>query len=287
MTKLNIRFFSKPKLQGIRLKRNFGSKFTSFSLLAMFFLLQSCVPTKRLEYLQHGESGNREFDLKRSDYKVQRNDILNISIRTFDPETANYFNLTNVNQNNMFQGGDILFYLQGYTVDYTGNIQLPILGDVYVENLDINEIQELIEKELTAFFTDEATFVTVQLAGIRFSIVGEVNMPGKYVLYQNQVNIFEALASAGDISMVGDRKEVMVIRQDSNGVHTYELDLTDAEVLAEENFFIQPNDIINVKPLPQKSLGIGTTGFQTFTQIFSVAVSAITLVIAINSLSNS
>lgn len=263
-------------------------KFRPF-ILSLFgmVMLHSCVPTKRLEYLQHNEQQKRDFGLQRSDYKVCRNDILNISIRTFDSETAGLFNLTNPYQNNMLQGGDLLFYLQGYAINEQGEIELPVLGNVYVENKDVHEIKLIIEKRLSQYFMDEATFVTVQLAGIRFSIIGEVNNPGKYVLFQNQVNIFEALATAGDISMVGDRKEVMIIRQDSLGVHTFELNLTEANVLSDPNYFIQPNDVINVKPLPQKSLGIGTTGFQTFSQLFSVAASAITLIIAINSISNS
>ena len=114
--------------------------------------------------------------------------------------------------------------------------------------------------------------------------MGEVNSPGKYVIYQNQVNIFEALALAGDISMVGDRKQVMVVRQMPEKSETFYLDLTDAQVINDPHFFIQPNDIINVQPLRQKSLGIGTTGFQTFSQLFSLLASTITLIIAINSL---
>lgn len=277
----------------ISMKNLLGERKNTFIRLKPFILsiiwfvvLQSCVPTKRLEYLQHNEGQDREFELQRLDYKVNRNDILNISIRTYDSETAGYFNLTNPNQNNMLQGGDLLFYLQGYSIDQKGEIELPIIGKVYVEHKNVHEIKADIEKQLAQYFMDEAIFVTVQLAGIRFSIVGEVNQPGKYVLFQNQVNIFEALASAGDVSMVGDRKEIMIIRQDSLGVHTFELDLTDASVLSNPNYFIQPNDVINVKPLPQKSLGIGTTGFQTFSQLFSVAISAITLVIAINSITN-
>jgi polysaccharide export outer membrane protein len=215
---------------------------------------------------------------------LQANDILSITIRSYDLETSQYFNIANTSNQNGLQAGDILFYLQGYSVDLEGKINLPILGQVDVAGKTIAEIQDLVETALKPYFTEEAVNVTVQLAGIRYAVVGEVNRPGKYVVYQNQVNIFEALANAGDISIVGDRKEVMIVRQMPEKVETFYLDLTDSRVINDPHYFIQPNDIINVQPLRQKSFGIGTTGFETFSQLLSVVASTITLIIAINSL---
>ncbi|MGK0136879.1 MAG: polysaccharide export outer membrane protein [Algoriphagus sp.] len=254
----------------------------NIALVALMILFGSCVPSKRLTYLQEGEE-KPDYQLQRSSYLLQPNDILSITIRSYDLETSQYFNISN-NSNQVLQVGDILFYLQGYSVDLEGNINIPILGQVDVEGKTIAEIQVLVETALKPYFTEEAVNVTVQLAGIRYAVVGEVNRPGKYVVYQNQVNIFEAIANAGDISIVGDRKEVMIVRQMPEKVETFYLDLTDSRVINDPHYFIQPNDIINVQPLRQKSLGIGTTGFQTFSQLFSLLASTITLIIAINSL---
>jgi polysaccharide export outer membrane protein len=226
-----------------------------------------------LTYLQEGEA-KPDYKLQRSSYLLQANDILSITIRSYDMETSQYFNISNTSNQNGLQAGDILFYLQGYSVDLEGKINLPILGQVDVAGNTIAEIQVIVETALKPYFTEEAVNVTVQL----------VNRPGKYVVYQNQVNIFEALANAGDISIVGDRKEVMIVRQMPEKVETFYLDLTDSRVINDPHYFIQPNDIINVQPLRQKSLGIGTTGFQTFSQLFSLLASTITLIIAINSL---
>jgi polysaccharide export outer membrane protein len=252
------------------------------ALIGLAFFIGSCVPIKRLTYLQEGEA-KPDYKLQRSSYRLQANDILSINIRSYDLETSQYFNIS-TNSNQGLQAGDILFYLQGYSVDLVGNINLPILGQVAVTGKTIAEIQVLVETALKPYFTEEAVNVSVQLAGIRYAVVGEVNSPGKYVIYQNQVNIFEALANAGDISIVGDRKEVMIVRQMPEKVETFYLDLTDSRVINDPHYFIQPNDIINVQPLRQKSLGIGTTGFQTFSQLFSLLASTITLIIAINSL---
>jgi polysaccharide export outer membrane protein len=252
-------------------------------LLGLLYLMVSCVPLKRLTYLQENEA-KPDYKLQRSSYRLQANDILSITIRSYDIETSQYFNISNTSNQGGLQAGDILFYLQGYSVDLAGKIYLPIVGQVVVAGKTIAEIQVLVETALKPYFSEEAVNVTVQLAGIRYAVVGEVNSPGKYVVYQNQVNIFEALANAGDISIVGDRKEVMIVRQMPEKVETFYLDLTDSRVINDPHYFIQPNDIINVQPLRQKSLGIGTTGFQTFSQLFSLLASTITLIIAINSL---
>ncbi len=258
-------------------------------LLLLFALsfFASCVPKKRLTYLQENKENKADYKLQRSAYKVQPNDILSITVRSFDLETSQMFNIANQSGTTQLMAGDILFYLQGYSIDLEGKITMPVVGELAVADKTIEEVQIMVETELKKYFTEEALNVTVQLAGIRFSVVGEANRPGKYVIYQNQVNIFEALAQAGDISIVGDRKQVMIVRQKPQGdVETFYLDLTDANVINEPGYFIQPNDVINVQPLVQKSYGIGTTGFQTFSQILSVLASTITLIIAINSLSN-
>lgn len=255
--------------------------------ILLFFALSffaSCVPKKRLTYLQEKEHSKKEYQLQRSSYRVQPNDILSITVRSLDTETSVMFNISG-NSNNALNAGDILFYLQGYSINLEGQITMPVIGVIQVIDKTVEQIEELIQNKLSEYFSSNAINVSVQLAGIRFSTVGEVNRPGKYVIYQNQVNIFEALAHSGDISIVGDRKQVMIVRQQPGGrVQTFSLDLTNSDVINDPAFFIQPNDIINVKPLAQKSYGIGTTGFQTFSQLLSVVASTITLIIAINSL---
>lgn len=255
-------------------------------LLGMVLLtaISSCVPRKRLTYLQAGENGLDPIKLQRSSYAVQPNDMLSITIRSMDAETNKIFNLNQSTQINP-QMGDLLFYLQGYSVDLEGKITLPILGDFSVKDKTIEQITLDVENRLQEYFNDDAIDVIVQLAGIRFTIVGEVQRPGNFVVYQNQTTIFEALARAGDITMVGDRKNVTIIRQMNNQeVQTFNLDLTERSVIGDPKYFIYPNDIINVQPLAQKSYGIGTTGFETFSRLFSVAVSTISLIIVLNNI---
>lgn len=255
-------------------------------LLLLAVVAVSCVSKKRLTYLQQSEENadSAYYELQRSKYKVQPNDILNVNVRSFDEETSKLFNSSQDRVTNM-NAGDLVFYLTGYTVDLNGDIEMPIIGKVKVIGNNTEEIKAIIEAELQNYFKDNAVYVTVQLAGVRYSVIGDAARPGKYVIYQNQVNIFEALAQAGDITMVGDRREVQIVRQKGRGVEIIKLDLTDSEVLSNPDFFIQPNDIINVKPLGVKSLGIGTTGFQSFASVIAVLASTATLIFTLNQLS--
>jgi polysaccharide export outer membrane protein len=264
-------------------------------LLLLFGLLffAACVPTKKLTYLKENEALAQDsaniYKLDRSSsYQLQTNDIITVNVRSFDQETSALFNIGgNMNgggaagggQGGM-NGGDMLFYLQGYPVDQSGFIEMPILGPVQVIGKTIEEVQTIVEQKLNSYFVEDAVFVTVRLAGIRFTIVGEVNAPGRNVIFANQVSIFEALAQSGGISLVGDRTNVMILRQTPAGMETHYVDLTQADVLTNPLYFIQPNDLINVQPLPQKSWGTGTTGIGTFTTILSVVASSIALYVA-------
>lgn len=259
--------------------------------------MSSCINVKRLTYLQDTDEP-LEIDtagyqmLKRSYYKVQKNDMLSIQIKSIDPEITNYFVVGQGNGGNMNQGGGIggnrgnaALYFNGYSVDEFGNIDFPVLGQVYINGLTIIEIQKLLVQKLAKYFDTSNLYVKVQLAGIKFSVVGEIG-GGQYYLFQNEANIFEALALAGDIDVLGDKKQVQIIRQHPQGVKYYEIDLTSKAAVNNPMYFIQPNDIINVKPMKQKTWGIGTTGTQTFFTFASLITTTVALVVLIQSFSN-
>ncbi len=261
------------------------------SLVGAFFVLflmgttTSCISRKKLTYLQTPTevSDSMVFQLKRSDYKLQINDIVNIDIRSINPEASALFNPGGDVRQNLV-AGDIIFYLQGYSVDNEGYIEIPVVGRVYVVGKTIKELKETLDQKLTEYFQENSVSTRVQLAGIRFSVIGDINRPGKYVVYQNQAHIFDALALSGDISIVGDRRQVQIIRQYPEGLKLYEVDLTDVNALSDPRFFIQPNDIINVKPMRVKTWGIGTTGWQTISLSLATLASALTIVLTLQRL---
>lgn len=264
-------------------------KYTKFVLyILLIAIVSSCIPNKDLVYLQNKKGTVQSIEVSQAfskPYKVQVNDILNVSIKALDQQLVDMFNPSTSSgaqqqQAMLSQNG---LYFNGFTVDDHGNIRVPVLGEVNVLGFTLDEIRQTIEKRLLDdYFKSEARiFVNVKLAGLRYTINGEINTPGTNVLYQDNATIMEAIANSGDITLTGDRKKVQIIRKMPHGYETHYLDLTKAETMKSPYFFIQPNDYIYIKPLPQKSWGTGTTGMQTIGTIIT-ALSLITTTILLS-----
>jgi polysaccharide export outer membrane protein len=247
-------------------------KSSLYILLFIGLFLTSCVPTRDLIYLQDKDGTGKPQAINpvaSKPYRLQANDIININIKAIDPKLVEIFSTDNTAVPNQT---DETLYFNGYTVDDHGNIRIPVLGEVNVLGFTIEEVRQKIEEKLLAeYFNKEANiYVKVKLAGFHYTINGEVMRPGSKVLMQEKVNIMEAIANADDITVTGDRHNVAVIRQYPHGTEIHTLDLTDVKAMESPYYYLQPNDYIYVKPLPQKSWGTGTTGIQSLTTIISI-----------------
>lgn len=253
----------------------------------MSILLTSCIPYKDTLYLEKNkdkvESINVNEDSNKP-YRVQINDILFVDIKSSDPSLVQLFSKNSQEKGSSY--GEVDQYFEGYLVDDFGNITIPLLGKILVLNQTTDEINKIIEKKLFEeyFHKETLLFVNVKISGIKYTINGEIGAPGTKVLYQNSATIMEAIANSGDIKEFGNKKEIMVIRKTNTGYQTGYLDLTDSKVINSPYFFIKPNDYIYVKPLKQKSLGIGGNGLQTFTTIFSILGAITTTYLLVKSL---
>ncbi|WP_323788731.1 polysaccharide biosynthesis/export family protein [Psychroserpens sp.] len=241
--------------------------------LLLCVLSTSCIPHKDIVYLQEKDMPSDSTQVmveKQKPYRVQINDILNIRVKALDQETVSIFNPTG--EGNLSANSTERAYFDGFTVDMHGNIRVPTLGNINVLGFTCEDIEKLIEEQLLdeQFKETANIFVTVKLAGLRFTVNGEIGSPGTITLFQERVNIFEAVANAGEIPVTGNRREVQIIRQYPQGQKIHTLDLTDIQVMKSPYYYIQPNDIIYVKPLKQKTWGTGTTGRETLTTIISV-----------------
>ncbi|MWB94474.1 sugar transporter [Flavobacterium sp. GA093] len=247
-------------------------------LISVFFT--SCIPVKDLHYLQDKNSSAEQNNItavESKPYRVQVNDILSVNIKAIDPKLVAIFNTTEAVGNTGRSESSL--YFDGFTVDDHGNIRMPILGDINVIGFTLEEVRLKIEKKLLEeyFKTEANIFVTVKLAGFRYTINGEVGSTGTKTLYQEHVNVMEAIANAGDITTVGNRKAVTIIRQSPTGVLMQDLDLTDVNVMKSPYYNLQPNDYIYVKPLRQKTWGTGQTGIQSIGTIITLLSLATTV----------
>jgi len=233
---------------------------TYLILLVLFTSLYSCVSSKNLTYLQGNPTSNLEIKrVNTIPYKLQIDDILTISII-----------FKGVNFTNVFVKGSSEGSLN-YSIDNLGNIRLPTLGEINVLGYTALEVRKKIETKLREEYikNDQSLFVSVKLAGIKFTILGEDGGSGSQTINQSRVSIIEAIANSGGISETGNREEVEIIRKTLNGSEKFIVDLTDINVLNSEVFYIQPNDIIIIKPLKVRPWASGSEALQRLSTIIS------------------
>ena len=224
-----------------------------FSRVSLLFVLltSACVSTQQLTYFP-----NEEFTTeaptyiagKPGKYRLQPNDVLSIRIKTLDEETSAYFNIQSDGGFQQFNPAGL--YVNGYSIDSEGNISLPEVGEVEVAGLALEQAQQVIEKEIGQF-VNNAT-VLVRLVSFKVTVLGEVNDPGYYYVYNEQVTVLEALGLAGDLTELGNRENITLVRQTNRGKEAILLDLKDPKMLSSSYYYLQPNDVIYVQPLRAK-----------------------------------
>jgi polysaccharide export outer membrane protein len=257
------------------------TKFINFSFWGVIFVLfSSCYSNKRLVYLQDEHFSTKKATVvenKKSSYRLQPNDILSVQIKSSaEPEISNLFNVGSL-QNSMFASPGSLF-LEGYSVDGSGKIILPILGELIVKDLTLDEVQILIQAHANKYLNNAT--VIVKLTSFKITVLGEVKAPGYYFVYNNQATILEALGMAGDLTSFGNRKNLKLIRQMPAGSEVVLLNLTDPRLLQSEYFFLNPGDVLYVEPLSERTK-------RTNIEILSVVFSAVTTAVLILSYVNS
>lgn len=262
-------------------------KFFGILGILMVLMSTSCIPHKDIVYLQNKETATDSTQLmveQPKPYRVQINDILNIRIKVLDQDDVTIFNP--IGEGSLNASAAERAYFDGFTVDLHGNIRIPELGEINVLGYTTEAIETQIKnKLLEEQFKETANiFITVKLAGLSYTALGEVGSPGTNVLFQDRVNIFQAIANVGEITVVGNRKKVQIIRQNPQGQEIHELDLTDKEVMNSPYYYIQPNDMIYVAPLKEKTFGTGVTGADTLRDAFTILTFITTTLLLIDRL---
>ena len=248
-------------------------------------LLFSCTSQKELTYLNNLDTTaiSQFHPLTRPDYRVQYQDILYVNFFTMNREMNDLLNPGSgaTSATYMFRDPSTT-YIYGYTVSDEGDISLPILGNVQVYGLTMNEVKRAIEERAAQYLKDAV--VNVRLLSFKFTVIGEVNRPGSFSNYNNQLTVLEAIGMAGDITDFGDRKKVLVVRPTKEGTFTFRINLQDKNLLQSEGYFLLPNDIVIVEPIRSKpfQLNLPTTSLIVTTTISTIST-LILLITFINS----
>ena len=227
-------------------------------LLLLPFLLTACQSYKKVPYFQNVEVVNEaEQQEKLYDAKIMPKDLLTIVVSCTNPELAIPFNLTVASNAGIAVSTSSYVttqpVLQPYLVDNEGNINFPVLGELKLGGLTKREAEQLIIDKLKPYMK-ETPIVTVRMVNYKISVIGEVTRPGTFTISNEKVNLFEALAMAGDMTVYGLRDNVKLIREDANGKQQIvTLDLNKAETILSPYYWLQQNDIIYVTPNKAKA----------------------------------
>lgn len=227
-------------------------------LMLLPFLLVACQSYKKVPYFQDVEVVNQvEQQEKLYDARIMPKDLLTIVVSCTNPELAIPFNLTVASNAGMAASSSSYVTtqptLQAYLVDNNGNINFPVLGELKLGGLTKKEAERLIIDKLKAYMK-EIPIVTVRMVNYKISVIGEVTRPGTFTISNEKVNLLEALAMAGDMTVYGLRDNVKLIREDANGKQQIvTLNLNNAETILSPYYWLQQNDIVYVTPNKAKA----------------------------------
>jgi len=216
----------------------------------LFFLatsIFSCVPQKKIVYLQGKQNDSVFIGQEQFVYKIQPRDLLHISIVSPDIRVTSFYNIQQTPSQAVSPGS---MYLNGYVVNDSGIVNIPVIGKVKVKDQTLSEIQANIEKIVREQVSDAT--VVVKLLSYRVTVLGEVRNPGLHYMYNERFTLLEALGMAGDLSEYGNRKNVKLMRPKNGGTEIVHLDLTDENLLKSPYFYLKPNDVVYVAPMKAK-----------------------------------
>ena len=232
-------------------------KRTLILLAVLAAMLASCGTPKEIVYFQDIKGETTLRAEKAEPIRLKPTDQISVIVNSRDPQVTAMFNLPyytkrlgdsqSLTANNQVLNTQGI--MSGYTVDSDGYIDFPVLGKILVAGLTREEAEETIKEELLDSRQIKDPVVIIEFMNLGFSILGEVNKPGRYKIDRDRFTVLDAIGLAGDLTINGRRDNVLLVRHDGSKDHTYTMNLMDARKLyASPAFYIQQGDVIYVTP---------------------------------------
>ena len=222
-------------------------KLRSILIFGVFcVLMSSCATKESIVLFQDDEQKDAQNTSENVSYlyengTIQKNDILKVSVSALDMMSVAAFVTDNIQARTPQQ-----FLLDGFKVNENGKINLPLVGEVEVLGLTLNQASVFIQRELSKSIIDP--IVNLNFLNFRLTILGEVNNPGTFTVYNPKINLIQALGIAGDITITGKRNSVKLMREVGGTMTTTIIDLTKSDFIGTDVFYLQKDDIIYIEP---------------------------------------
>lgn len=263
----------------------------NFTFILFVLILSSCIPNRKISYLQYNKDYKsnarmatdtllRKYEVIHAAYVLQPGDLLDIKISTITPSVYNPFNDADRNlvpgQIYSQQGTQTGVKPQGYYVDHSGYLELPLTGRIAVAGLTLKQSEDTISCHIGKFLTSPV--VRVKLLNFRYSVIGEVAKEATLTSDDNYLTLIQALANAGGPSEYGDLSKIKVIRHYPDETDVYYVNLLSEDFLTSPLYYVQPGDVIVVTPLKQRAyLKYVSPNLNIFATSVSLLVTVFTL----------
>lgn len=245
------------------------------SILAIT-LVTSCASRKDLIYFQDEPLSGGYIDSSPEQLFYKADDILTITVSAADPVAAKPFNLATVTESIDLVNATGRERMQNYLVDYNGNIEFPVLGTLHIAGMTRIELTEMLKEKISEYATDP--IINIRLVNFTVTIIGEVNSPGTYTIENERISLPEAIGLANDLTIFGQRKNVLLIREIDGKKKFAKIDLTSVNSVSSPLYYLQQNDVLVVEP---NNARIRSANYNQNNAILISAIGTLTTIVAV------
>lgn len=234
-------------------------KFLLLILISISFFT-SCITPKKINYLQNPSHRIPQYNdsVKFQEYKINVGDRLFVRIFSLDKKMNTLFNGSSEGASMITNSGSDNADLYLYIVKDDGNVKLPAVGDINVLGKTVREAKNIFQDSIAPFFKDKFS-IDVKVAEKYFSIIGSGNS-GRFPIDKEKMNIFQALAMAGDIDIYGDRSKIKIIRETNGKTQIKTFDIRSKDIINSEFYYIQDNDVIYIQDVKDRFFSVTSFG---------------------------
>lgn len=253
--------------------KNLTSLKTTYLLLVLLsaILVSSCITPKKINYLQKPSSGIPEYtdSIGYEEYELTAGDKLMLRVFSPDENINTLFNGNSNVLNTAMTSNSDFTDLYAQTIQDDGTITIPIIGKIVVGGYYLRDAKRKIEYAVQSVMKDRCA-VDLKIVGRYFSVIGG-GSNGKYPIFREKMNIFQALAMAGDISTYGDRSKIKILREAPSGTDIKVFDVRSKDIINSEYFYIQPNDVIYIQDVKEQFLSVTSFGSALSTLVTTIS----------------
>lgn len=229
-------------------------------LILAFALVVSCKPKANMVYMSNGSSDQDMSTARYTSLKIKDDDVLEITVSSFDEVAVKPFNLNTINNTNSPQvGAAVVPEASRYVVSADGYINFPVLGKVFCQGMTKQQLIDDLESRLKQYLIDP--MVDIKQVNLAISVLGEVKMPGNKVLTNERLNLFQALALAGDLTDAADRTKIKILRysEETQTDTLVTLDISQSNIVNSPYYYLQQNDVLYAEPDLNKQIAANAT----------------------------